>query len=217
MDNFVVTFARGFGTGGKEIASKLAKDLGIHCYENRILTLASQMSGLDPKVFDEVNEKVRATGGFSSFLKGLPRAKSYIARNEKFVSDDKLFEYQSEIIRNLADTESCVIVGKCADYVLRGRSNVVSVYIEAPRAFCVERTMEHMGVTEKFAHATIAQTDKYRADYYKYYTHGNYWTNPVNYDLTLNSEKVGIDNCVKVIEQYLIIKGLITPDMIKTE
>lgn len=217
MDNFVVTFARGFGTGGKEIASKLAKELGIHCYENRILTLASQMSGLDTKVFDEVNEKMRATGGFSSFLKGLPRAKSYIARNEKFVSDDKLFEYQSEIIRNLADTESCVIVGKCADYVLRGRQNVVSIYIEAPRAFCVERTMEHMGVTEKFAHATIAQTDKYRADYYKYYTHGNYWTNPVNYDLTLNSEKVGIDNCVKVIEQYLIIKGLITPDMIKTE
>lgn len=217
MDNFVVTFARGFGTGGKEIASKLAKELGIHCYENRILTLASQMSGLDAKVFDEVNEKMRATGGFASFLKGLPRAKSYIARNEKFVSDDKLFEYQSEIIKNLADTESCVIVGKCADYVLRGRQNVVSIYIEAPRAFCVERTIEHMGVTEKFANATIAQTDKYRADYYKYYTHGNYWTNPVNYDLTLNSEKVGIDNCVKVIEQYLIIKGLITPDMIKTE
>ena len=92
MENYVVTFARGFGTGGKEIASKLAKELGIHCYENRILTLASQMSGLDEKLFQEVNEKVRSNGGFSSFLKGLPRAKSYISRNEKFVSDDKLFE-----------------------------------------------------------------------------------------------------------------------------
>ncbi len=217
MDNFVVTFARGFGTGGKEIASKLAKELGIHCYENRILTLASQMSGLDEKVFREVNEKIRGNGGFSGFLKGLPRAKSYIARNEKFVSDDKLFEYQSEIIKNLAEHESCIIVGKCADYVLRGRPNVVSVYIEAPRAFCLHRTMENMGVTEEVANATITHTDKFRADYYKYYTNGNYWTNPVNYDLTLNSEKVGVDNCVKVIEQYLIIKGLITPDMIKTE
>ena len=110
MENYVVTFARGFGTGGKEIASKLAKELGIHCYENRILTLASQMSGLDEKLFQEVNEKVRSNGGFSSFLKGLPRAKSYISRNEKFVSDDKLFEYQKQIIENLADTESCIIL-----------------------------------------------------------------------------------------------------------
>lgn len=210
MDNYVITFARGFGTGGKEIASRLAKELGIHCYENRILTLASQMSGLDEKLFMEVNEKVRGSGsGFSAFLKGLPRSRSYIARNEKFVSDDTLFEYQKQIIENLADTESCVIVGKCADYVLRGRDNVVSIYIEAPRDYCIKRTIEHMGVTEDVAAATIEHTDKFRADYYKYYTHGNYWTNPVNYDMTLNSEKVGIDNCVKLIREYLKIRGLV--------
>lgn len=69
MDNFVVTFARGFGTGGKAIASQLAKELGIHCYENRILTLASQLSGLDENVFQEVNEKLREEGGFTSFLR----------------------------------------------------------------------------------------------------------------------------------------------------
>lgn len=209
MDNYVITFARGFGSGGKEIASKLAADLGIHCYENRILTLASQLSGLDEKLFQEVNEKIRANGSFASLLKGLPRSRHYISRNEKFVSDDKLFAYQKQIIENLADTESCCIVGKCADFILRGRYNVVSIYIEAPRAFCVERTIEHMGVTEEVAHATIAHTDAYRADYYKYYTHGNYWTNPVNYDLTLNSERVGIDNCVELIKSYLKIKGFI--------
>ena len=216
MENFVVTFARGFGTGGKVIASQLAKELGIHCYEIRILTLARQMSGLDENVFHEVNEKIRQTNSISSFLKGLPRSKSYIARNEKFVSDDKLFEYQSEIIRSLAEKESCVIVGKCADYVLRDKPNVVSVYIEAPRDFCVQRTMENMGVTEEVAHATIERTDKFRADYYEYYTHGNYWTNPVNYDMTLNSQKVGVENCVKMIEEYLILKGLITRDMIQS-
>ena len=217
MENFVITFARGFGTGGKEIASKLAKDLGIHCYENRILTLASQLSGLDENVFRQVNEKVVTKNGFGSFLKGLPRAKTYIARNEKFVSDDKLFEYQSTIIRNLAEQESCVIVGKCADYVLRDKQNVVSVYIEAPRDFCVQRTIEHMGVTLEVANATITQTDKFRADYYKYYTQGNYWTNPVNYDMTLNSARVGIDDCVRVIEDYLVLKGYITRDMIKRD
>ena len=217
MKRFVVTFARGFGSGGKEIASLLAKDLGIHCYENRILTLASQMSGLDERLVQEVNEKVREHGGFSSFMRGLPRARSYIARNERFASDDELFGYQCEIIRNLADQESCVIVGKCADYVLRDRENVVSVYIEAPRSFCVRRTMEHMGVTEKVAHATISKTDQYRADYYAYYTHGNYWTNPVNYDMTLNSEKVGIHDCVRLIEQYLLIKGFIDADDIQVD
>lgn len=215
MDKFIVTFARGFGTGGKAIASQLAKDLGIHCYENRILTLASQLSGLPENVFQEVNEKMRETGGFTSFLRGLLRSKHYITRNEKFVSDDRLFEYQSQIIRELAEKESCVIVGKCADYVLRDKPNVVNIYIEAPRVFCVNRTIANMGVTEAVANATIERTDRFRADYYKYYTHGNYWTNPVNYDLTLNSERVGIENCVKTIEQYLIIKGLITADMIK--
>lgn len=209
QEHFVVTFARGFGSGGKEIASKLARELGIHCYENRILTLASQMSGLDEEIFREVDEKVRNKGGIASFLRGLPKAKSYIARNEKFVSDDKLFEYQSKIIENLAETESCVIVGKCADYVLRGNPRVVSVYVEAPRAFCLKRTMEKMGVTADVAASTITQTDKFRADYYAYYTGGNYWTNPVNYDITLNSEKVGIDGCVDMVKHLLELKGLI--------
>lgn len=209
MGNYVVTFARGFGSGGKEIASKLAKELGIHCYENRILTLASQLSGLDENLFNEVNEKIRTNAGFSIFLRGLPRSKHYISRNEKFVSDDTLFEYQRQIIENLADTESCVIVGKCADYILRGRENVISVYVEAPRDFCLKRTMEHMHVSKEVAEATIKQTDQYRADYYKYYTHGNYWTNPINYDITLNSEKIGIENCVKLLKEYLKIRNLI--------
>ena len=209
MGNYVVTFARGFGSGGKEIASTLAKELGIHCYENRILTLASQLSGLDENLFNEVNEKIRTNAGFSSFLRGLPRSRHYISRNEKFVSDDTLFEYQRQIIENLADTESCVIVGKCADYILRGRENVISVYVEAPRDFCLKRTMEHMHVSKEVAEATIKQTDQYRADYYKYYTHGNYWTNPINYDITLNSEKIGIENCVKLLKEYLKIRNLI--------
>ena len=216
MKKFVVTFARGFGSGGKVIASQLAKELGINCYENRILTLASQLSGLDEAVFTAVNERIRETGGgFTNFLKGLPKSRGYITRNEQFVSDDKLFDYQCQIIRDLAEKESCVIVGKAADYVLKDKPNIISIYIEAPRAFCVESTIANMGVTEDIANATIERTDKFRADYYKYYTHGNYWTNPVNYDMTLNSEKVGISNCVKIIEQYMIIKGIITPDMIK--
>ena len=207
MENFIVTFARGFGTGGKEIASMLAKDLGIHCYENRILTLASQMSGLDEKLFLDINERIRSNGGFTGFLKGLPRSRQYIARNEIFVSDDRLFEYQSQIIRNLADQESCVIVGKCADYILKDYDNVVSIYVEAPRSYTLRRVMERMDdITVEEAHHLITKTDKYRADYYKYYTGGNYWTNPVNYDLTFNNARLGDDRCVKLVLECMKLK-----------
>ena len=209
MSKYVVTFARGFASGGKEVASRLAKELGIHCYENRVLTLASQMSGLDQKLFESVNEKVKKEGGFSNFLKGLPRAKKFISREEKFTSNDKLFEYQRKIIENLAENESCIIVGKCADYILQDRENVVSIYIEAPRSFCAKRTMENMKVSKEVAERTIAYTDKYRSDYYKYYTNGRSWTNPTNYDLTINTGRVGIENSVKLIKEYIKIKGII--------
>lgn len=203
-DHFVITVARGFGSGGKEIASKLAHDLGIHCYENRILTLASQMSGLDEQLFTEVNERLRKDK-YSGLLRGLPRSLKPKAE-ETFVSDDHLFAIQKQIIEQLADTESCVIVGKCADWVLKDRDHVISVYIEAPRSFCLPRIMKKMQVSSDVANLSITKTDQYRAAYYEYYTGGNYWTNPVNYDLTLNSARVGVDNCVTVIKQYLKLK-----------
>lgn len=205
MDNFVITVARGFGSGGKEIASRLASDLGIACYENRILTLASQLSGLDEELFLEVNEKIRGKK-FSGLLKGLPRTVKPTPVDTEFNSDDRLFEFQKQIITNLASSESCVIVGKCADWILKDFPNVISIYIEAPRAFCVQRIMKKLNVNEETAHTSITKTDQYRAAYYEHYTGGNYWTNPVNYDLTLNSQRVGIDNCIAVIKNYLKIK-----------
>lgn len=205
MDHYVITIARGFGSGGKEVARKLAEELGIACYENRILTLASQLSGLDEQLFDEVNEKMRGKK-FSGLLRGLPRTILPKPVHEEFISDDRLFDFQKQIIKNLADSESCVIVGKCADWVLKDYPNVTSIYIEAPRAFCVKRVMEKLGVNEETAHTSITKTDQYRAAYYEHYTAGNYWTNPVNYDLTLNSERVGIDTCVKLIKDYLRLK-----------
>lgn len=205
METYAITVARGFGSGGKEVASKIAEELGINCYENRILTLASQLSGLDEQLFSEVNEKIRGKK-FAGLLRGLPKTKHPNPAAVDFVSDERLFEFQKEIIENLVQSESCVIVGKCADWILKDHSNVISVYIEAPRSFCVKRIMEKMNVNEETAHVSIEKTDKYRADYYAYYTGGNYWTNPVNYDLTLNSERVGIENCVRVIKEYLQIK-----------
>lgn len=90
--------------------------------------------------------------------------------------------------------------------MLRDCDNVISIYIEAPRAACVDSIMDKLGVTEPEAHKLIEKTDKYRADYYKYYTQGGYWTNPVNYDMTLNSARIGREKCVDVIVDYMNIK-----------
>lgn len=201
MKNFTITVARGFGSGGKEIASAVAKNLGIHCYENRILTLASHLSGHDESKFVEVDEKLRGSY-IGNVLKDLPHTLSPKPVTSAFTSDMYLFQCQAEIIRSLAESESCVIVGKCADYVLKFFPNVVSVYIEAPRAYCLKRVIERMGVSEKEAAKLIAKTDKYRADYYKFYTGGNYWTNPVNYDMTLNPARMGQDTCIELITEY---------------
>lgn len=202
MENIVITIARGFGSGGKEIGSLLAERLNIPCYESRILTLASQLSGLDEELFSEVNEKIRGNK-FSRLLSGLPRAKTPKPADASFVSDERLFEFQKQIITNLAKSESCVIVGKCADWILKDYDNVISVYIEAPRAYCIKRIVEKMGVSEETAQKSIITTDKYRADYYKHYTEGNYWTNPINYDLTINSARVGIENAVDLLIHYI--------------
>lgn len=195
---FVITIARGFGSGGKEIGHAVAKELGINCYEHSILTLASQMSGLDRSHFAKADEKVLKPSLIHSIKE------TFSAEPEpRFISNDELFSYEAQIMRGLASSESCVIVGKAADYVLRDMDNVFSFYIEAPRAFCLQNVMRKMEVTEEEANELISKTDKTRAEFYKYITKGNYWTNPVNYDMTLNSAKVGKENCVEVIVNYV--------------
>lgn len=205
MNNYVITIARGFGSGGREIASQLADELNIHSYENRILTLASQMTGYDEHLFKEADENLQGSL-WGSRLRELPKRFAPFAHEKKFISNPQLFAYQKKIIEGLADTESCIIVGKCADHILKERDNVVSVYIEAPRAYCLKKVMARMNVTEEEAHRLISKTDQYRADYYKFYTNGNYWTNPVNYDITINAQRVGQANCIELIIECLRLK-----------
>ena len=125
------------------------------------------------------------------------------------MSDNNLFQLQAELIRDLAETQSCIIVGKCADDILKDYRNVISVYVEAPRDACVKSICSKMYVSEERANQLIRKTDKYRANYYNYYTGGKEWTNPVNYDLVLNSDRAGRDNCVEILISYLRIRKFI--------
>ncbi len=205
MGNYAITIARGFGSGGKEIGTKLAQRLGIPCYEHQILKLASEESGLNEALFGRVDEKLSGSH-LSKMLQKIPFTSVVSPQDKRFESDINLFNIQAEIIRKLAATTSFIVLGKCADYVLKDCDNVVSFYVEAPRSACVKSIINKMGVSEAQAHKLISKTDKYRADYYKYYTGGNYWTNPVNYDMTLNSDRIGRNECVDLIEHYVRTK-----------
>ena len=199
MRNYVWKIGRCFGSGGKDIATRLGKELGIPCYERQILTMASDQSNIDESVFVETDEKLRGKY-IANWLRRIPVTGVVEPSDSNFVSDVNVFNIQADIIRNLAETESCIIVGKCADDILRNYSNVISVYIEAPRAACVKSIMEKLHVSQKRANRLISETDKYRAKYYNYYTSGKDWTNPTNYDLVLNSDRIGRENCVKIIK-----------------
>ncbi|MDR1891478.1 MAG: cytidylate kinase-like family protein [Oscillospiraceae bacterium] len=201
MQNYVITLARGFGSGGKRIGLALSKELGVPLYESQILAMASEQSGISKDKFVQVDERLR--GGLLRKLKAAPNIDHITSPSDKdFVSDDNLYSIQAQVIRELAASESCVIIGKCANFVLRDLPNVISVYVEAPRAYCLRHVMETMGVTEEEAHRLITKTDKYRADYFHHYTGGRIWTDPVLYDLTLNVQRVGRDKAVSLIKHY---------------
>jgi cytidylate kinase len=207
MNNFVITIARGFGSGGKQVGLALSRDLKIPCYESQILALASEYSGINKSRFVKVDEKLPLPFSFLPKLKSTPSTDHIMTpQDRKFTSAKNLFNIQTKIIRELAEKESCIIIGKCANYVLRDFNNVISVYIEAPRAYCLKNVMEKMDATEEEAHRLITETDRYRAAYFKYYTRGRVWTDPVLYDMTLNSERVGIEKCAKLIKEYINIK-----------
>ena len=206
MDNFVITIARGFGSGGKQIGLALSKQLGIPCYESQILSMASNYSGINKDLFFQVDEKLRGYHLIKRLMKSANKDDIVEPTDKSFISDVNLYNIQAKIIKELAKQQSCIIIGKCANHLLRDYDNTVSVYIEAPRAFCVKNVIERLGVTEEEAHRMIYQTDRYRADYYKYYTGGETWTNPVLYDMTLNSDRMGMEKCTELIIQYLKIK-----------
>ncbi|MCD7813326.1 MAG: cytidylate kinase-like family protein [Lachnospiraceae bacterium] len=205
MEKYVITIARGFGSGGKTIAMKLAETLGINCYEHRIEMLASQYSGEEENRFFETF----SNASMVNTLGRIPITRAVIPVISRFSGDKKMYEIQSQIIHKVADEESCVIVGKCADYVLRDRENVIRIYSDAPREYCISRVMQRIpGITSSEANKLIAKTDRYRSDYYKFYT-GRDWRDMTNFDLTINTQKMGIDAAIHLIEKYLEEKHIL--------
>ena len=198
MKNFVITIARGFGSGGKQIGLQIAGDLNIKLMDKELLQLASIESGISEELFVLADEKLNR-----KLLMLIPDREHYgnvlTPENSRFVSDINLFNYQVKILRMLAQTESFVVMGKAANFVLRDLPNVLSVSIQAPLDTCVKEIMERSPMSEAEAARAIKRTDRYRSDYHKYYT-GEQWKDAIHYDLSLNSGRLSRDACVEIIK-----------------
>lgn len=204
MKNIVITIARQFGSGGKTIGMQLAEELGIKCYSRDILRMASDESGIKEELFNEYDEKLR-NGTLFGISKNIYNGQLIPPGKKDFVSAENMFYYQAKIIRDLAEKESCVIVGRCADFVLKDYDNVMSVFVHAPKDYCLARAGERINLKGKELEKFVEKKDKYRGAFYKYYT-GRQWEDARNYDLCLDSSKLGFDRTQEAIKAYMKIK-----------
>lgn len=199
--NFVIAITRTCGSGATSISKLLADDLCIDLYDRKLLQLASDDSGINEALFAQADEHVK-----NSLLyrvsKKVYNGELIPPESDDFTSNDNLFNYQAKVLKELAEKESYICIGRAADYILRDNPNLITVFIYAPLEKCIDKEMDRLGINRKQAEKHILSTDKYRREYYKYHT-GREWENPYNYDLCLNTGKLTYDQCVEVIKNYL--------------
>lgn len=203
-DNFVITIARGYGSGGRTIGQMIAKDMDIPFYDRELLYMASEESGINIELFGKMDEKVRK--GFLTLSTDKYTGDLIPPESGDFVSNKNLFNYQAKIIKEVAEKSSCVIVGRCADFILRDNPNAVDIFIWAPMADCIKSIQQREPLlSEKEAEREIKKIDTHRSEYYKYYSCRE-WKDFKNYDLCINSSALGNERTAKFIENYVSIK-----------
>ena len=190
MKNRVITISREFGSGGRTIGKKTAEKLNIPCYDSELIQKIAAESGFNEEYIKEAGEY--APGGF------LSSALSH--RGIAITNEDYIWEIQCRVITELAEKGPCVIVGRCADYILRDKADCLKVFVHADMDFRAKRIVEVYGEREQSHQQRLKDKDKRRAAYHRFYTDMK-WGHAQNYDLTLNSGTLGIENCVNIITQ----------------
>lgn len=189
MKNRVITISREFGSGGRTIGKKVAQELGIPCYDSELIEKTAEESGFSEDYVKDIGEYSR--GGFLSRFS----SRAFGPNNE-----DYLWKVQYKIITDLAEKSPCVIVGRCADYILRDTADCLRVFVHADVAFRSERIVNVYGESDVSVEQRLKDKDKRRAAYHWFYTNMK-WGHAQNYDITLNSGVLGIDKCVKIIKE----------------
>lgn len=199
--NTVITIGRQFGSAGREIGEKVAEHFGIKCYDKELLTRAAKESGFCEEMIQNHDEKPT-----NSFLYNLVMdTYSFGYNTSSFVDmpiSHKVFLAQFDTIKKIAQEESCVIVGRCADYALADRDNVVNLFIYGREEAKTQRIMERYNLSESKARDMIIKKDKQRQSYYNYYS-SKKWGRADSYDLCINSSVLGVDGTVKLVIQYV--------------
>lgn len=195
----IITIAREMGSGGRTIGKMLSEDLGIKYYDKDLIKLASEDSGINERFFGLVDEKLKG-----SFLRkgGVYKGELLSPDHRDFTSDQNLFNFQAKIIKQLADKEPAVIVGRCADFILSGKRDVVKVFVYSNMETAVKNVVDMYGVSEKEAQKIIERSDKERSEYYRHYT-GRDWTNAKNYNICLDTSNMDYTKCIEIIKSYL--------------
>lgn len=190
MKKRIITISREFGSGGRTIGKELAERLGVPCYDKELIEQLADETGLAKKYIEEQGEYAPTKNPFTY---------AFVGRNINGMSiGDYLWNEQRKKILEIADRESCVIVGRCADYILRERDDVLNVFVHAPLADRAKRIVELYGETSTAPEKRLREKDKKRALNYRYYTEQE-WGRSQNYQITLDSSAFGIEGCVDLI------------------
>ena len=201
MKKKIVTISRQYGSGGRYIGKKLAKAMGVPCYDEKLIDMVAKESGFAQSFVAEKGERMTGSLLFN-IASSLSFANNVFSTNNGVTLQDEIYFTQNRIIKELADKGPCVIVGRCADYILREREDCLNVFIFADNESKIERAEKYFNITREEAPAVLKKKDKARANHYKYYTDQE-WGMASNYDLCLNSGLIGIEGCVKAIQQVL--------------
>ena len=197
----IITIGRQLGSGGRTIGKKLAERLGIAYYDRELINLASKESGICGEFFEKADEKTSG-GLLKAFAMGFSM-NSAIFQNNDYLSNESLFQIQSDVIRKVAAEGSCVLVGRCAAYILRDESNCLNVFVTARMEDRIKRVLEYNNeLKENEVEEFINKADKSRSAYYNYYT-DKVWGAAASYDLCVNSSYYGIKATVDYILTFL--------------
>ena len=201
MKKKIVTISRQYGSGGRYIGENLAKAMGVPCYDEKLIDMVAKESGFAQSFVAEKGERMTGSLLFN-IASSLSFANNVFSTNNGVTLQDEIYFTQNRIIKELADKGLCVIVGRCADYIVREREDCLNVFIFADNESKIERAEKYFNITREEAPAVLKKKDKARANHYKYYTDQE-WGMASNYDLCLNSGLIGIEGCVKAIQQVL--------------